>query len=88
MQRILDSRPRFIVVEDGIFYRELREDVRRMLDRNLEYNYRKVKHYDQHPVHHLYPFERFVMNGGAPADLYEWSDTPSPTPSVAEQQND
>ena len=55
-----------------------------MLDRNLEYNYRKVKSYDQHPVHHEYPFERFVMNGGAPADLYEWSDTPSPTPSVAE----
>ena len=85
MQRILDSRPRFIVVEDGIFYKELREDVRRMLDRNLEYNYRKVKSYDQHPVHHEYPFERFVMNGGAPADLYEWNDTPSPTPSVAEQ---
>jgi hypothetical protein len=85
MQRILDSRPRFIVVEDGIFYKELREDVRRMLDRNLEYNYRKVKSYDQHPVHHHYPFERFVMNGGAPAHLYEWNDTPSPTPSVAEQ---
>ena len=85
MQRILDSRPRFIVVEDGIFYRQLRQDVRRMLDRNLQYNYRKVKSYDQHPVHHLYPFERFVMNGGAPVDLYEWSDNPSPTPSVAEQ---
>ena len=84
MQRILDSRPRFIVVEDGIFYKELREDVRRMLDRNLEYNYRKVKSYDQHLAHHLYPFERFVMNGGAPADLYEWTDSPSP-PSLAEQ---
>lgn len=86
MQKILDSRPRFIVVEDGIFYRELREDVRRMLDRNLEYNYRKVKHYDQHPVHHEYPFERFVMNGGAPVNLYEWTDTPDSSPSAALQE--
>jgi hypothetical protein len=57
--------------------------VRRMLDRNLEYNYRKVKFYDQHPIHHEYPFERFVMNGGAPVDLYEWTDTPDPAPSAA-----
>ena len=61
-------------------------DVRRMLDRNLEYNYRKVKFYDQHPIHHEYPFERFVMNGGAPADLYEWTDTPDPTPAAALQE--
>ena len=71
MRRILDSRPRFIVVEDGVFYRELRGDVREMLDAGLAAGYRKVKSYDQHFVHHLYPFERFVMNGGAPVDLYE-----------------
>jgi hypothetical protein len=84
MQRILDSRPRFIVVENGIFYHELRDDVRRLLDENLETNYRKVKSYDQHFAHHLYPFERFVMNGGAPADLYERIDPGSPMPAVAE----
>ncbi|UEM25007.1 hypothetical protein JL100_033500 (plasmid) [Skermanella mucosa] len=71
MRRILDSRPRFIVVEDGIYYRELRDDVRGMLDAELAGKYREVKSYDQHFVHHLYPFERFVMNGGAPATLYE-----------------
>jgi hypothetical protein len=84
MRRILDSRPRFIVIENGIFYKELREDVRRLLDENLETNYRKVKSYDQHFAHHLYPFERFVMNGGAPADLYERIDPGSEMSAVAE----
>jgi hypothetical protein len=54
------------------------------LDENLETNYRKVKSYDQHFAHHLYPFERFVMNGGAPADLYEQIDPGSEMSAVAE----
>ncbi|EWY38994.1 hypothetical protein N825_08310 [Skermanella stibiiresistens SB22] len=71
MRRILDSRPRFIIIEDGIFHRALRQDVRDMLDAELASGYREFKFYDQHPVHHQYPFERFVMNGGAPVTVYE-----------------
>jgi hypothetical protein len=74
MQRILDSRPKFIVVEDGIFFRELAPEIKSLLTDTLAGNYRLKKHYAQHYMHHLYPFERFVMNGGAPADVYELVD--------------
>ena len=71
MQRVLDSRPRFIVVEDGVFVHELDPAVKAVLHERLARDYRLRKRYDQHYLHQLYPFERFVMNGGAPADLYE-----------------
>lgn len=71
MRRILDSRPRFIVIERGIFLHELRPDVRALLDEGLARDYRLRSSFEQHFIHHLYPFERFVMNGGAPADIYE-----------------
>jgi hypothetical protein len=71
MQRILDSRPRFIVVEDGIFFHELRPEVKSLLTERLAKDYRLRKRFEQHHLHHLYPFERFVMNGGAAAELYE-----------------
>jgi hypothetical protein len=74
LRRILDSRPRFIVLEQGIFYAELALDVRRMLDDRLAQDYRVRARYEQHFVHQLYPFERFVMNGGAPAVVYELQD--------------
>jgi hypothetical protein len=73
MQRVLDSKPRFIVVEDGIFVHELRPAVKTMLTERLARDYRLRKRYDQHYLHHLYPFERFVMNGGAPAEVYEFT---------------
>ena len=71
MRRILDNLPRFIVVERGIFYAEMPMDVRRILDERLIRDYRVRARYEQHFAHQLYPFERFVMNGGAPADVYE-----------------
>ena len=71
MQRVLDSRPRFLVVEDGVFLHELDPAVKSVLTERLARDYRLRKRYEQHYLHHLYPFERFVMNGGAPADLYE-----------------
>jgi len=71
MQRVLDSKPRFIVVEDGIFAHELRPAVKTILTEALAKNYKLRNRYDQHHLHHLYPFERFVMNGGAPAEMYE-----------------
>jgi hypothetical protein len=71
MQRVLDSRPRFIVVEDGVFVDQLDPAVKAVLDERLARDYRLRKRYEQHYLHHLYPFERFVMNGGAPAELYE-----------------
>jgi hypothetical protein len=73
MQRVLDSRPRFIVVEDGVFLHELNPEIKALLIEALVRNYQWRKRYNQHFMHHLYPFERFVMNGGAPADLYELS---------------
>jgi hypothetical protein len=74
MRRILDSRPRFIVIERGIFYAEMPLNVRQMLDERLAQDYRVRARYEQHFAHQLYPFERFVMNGGAPADVYELQD--------------
>jgi hypothetical protein len=71
MQRVLDSKPRFIVVEDGVFVDELDPAVRTILDERLARDYRLRNRYEQHYLHQLYPFERFVMNGGAPAELYE-----------------
>jgi hypothetical protein len=71
MRRILDSRPRFIVIERGIFYAEMPLNVRQMLDERLAQDYWVRARYEQHFAHQLYPFERFVMNGGAPADVYE-----------------
>jgi hypothetical protein len=71
MKRILDTRPRFIVVEDGIFVHELRPPVKSHLTAALATEYRHVRRYDVHYLHGLFPFERAVMNGGAAADLYE-----------------
>jgi hypothetical protein len=78
MRRILDSRPRFIVIERGIFMAELRADVRAILDERLMRDYRLRSRFDQHFIHHLYPFERFVMNGGAPAEIYELKEVAGP----------
>ncbi len=71
MQRILAARPKMIVVEDGIFFRELAPEVKSLLMHSLATDYRLRKRYEQHYMHHLYPFERFVMNGGAPVEVYE-----------------
>jgi hypothetical protein len=76
MQRVLNSQPRFIVVEDGVFLHELDPEVKNLLTETLARSYRSKKRYEAHYLHHLYPFERFVMNGGAPADVYELSDGP------------
>jgi hypothetical protein len=74
LARVLDSKPRFVVVEDGIFLHDLPPDERALLDGRLGRDYRLVRRYEQHVMHRLYPFERFVMNGGAPVALYERAD--------------
>jgi Dolichyl-phosphate-mannose-protein mannosyltransferase len=71
MQRIMDLRPKVIVVEDGVFFRELDPEIKSLLTRRLAEDYRLRKRYEQHDLHQLYPFERFVMNGGAAAEVYE-----------------
>jgi hypothetical protein len=73
LQRILDTRPRFIFVEQGVFYAQLTAPVRALLDDRLARAYRLLKSYPAHGIHGLYPFERFVMNGAASAKLYELS---------------
>jgi hypothetical protein len=73
LQRILDTRPRFIFVEQGVFYAQLTAPVRALLDEHLARAYRLLKSYPGHGIHGLYPFERFVMNGAASAKLYELS---------------
>jgi hypothetical protein len=75
MQRVLTSRPKMIVVEDGVFFRELDPQVKSLLTQHLATEYRLLKRYEQHYMHRLYPFERFVMNGGAAAEVYELIDT-------------
>jgi hypothetical protein len=54
-----------------VFVHELDPAVRAILDERLARDYRLRKRFEQHYLHQLYPFERFVMNGGAPAELYE-----------------
>jgi hypothetical protein len=71
MTRILDSQPRFIVAEDGVFLHELDPAVRGILTERLERDYRHLARFDIHPIHHRYPFDAWVMNGGAAADVYE-----------------
>jgi hypothetical protein len=45
--------------------------VKSILTQDLAARHRFRKRDEQHDMHHLYPFERFVMNGGVPADVYE-----------------
>ena len=71
LQRILDSNPRFIVVEQGIFYKDMDPPLKTMIDDRLTSQYRLQKTYDQAFIHRLYPFQRFVMNGAASAKVYE-----------------
>jgi hypothetical protein len=71
LRRVLDTRPRFVVIEQGAFYKELDPAVKRILDERLASDYRLVKSYEMHWIHTLYPFERFVLNAAAPADLWE-----------------
>jgi hypothetical protein len=87
MQRVLDSKPRFIVVEDGVFFHELDPAVKSIFTERLATDYRLRKRFEQHYLHNLYPFERFVMNGGAAADLYELlrDDRSSNAPEAAAQ---
>jgi 4-amino-4-deoxy-L-arabinose transferase-like glycosyltransferase len=70
-RRVLDTRPRFIVVEDGVFFRELDPPVKALIEDRLASDYRLVRHYEMHWIHELYPFERFVLNAAAPAWVYE-----------------
>jgi hypothetical protein len=51
------------------------------LDERLAQDYRVRTRYEQHFAHQLYPFERFVMNGGAPADVYELKMNSAPAQS-------
>ena len=71
MRRVLDTRPRFIVVEQGVFYAELDPKVRAILDERLARDYRLRWRYDMHWIHRLYPFERFVLNAAAGAEVHE-----------------
>jgi hypothetical protein len=80
MRRILEQRPRFIVVEQGVFFRELRPDIKALLLERLAGEYRLRASFGQHPVHHLYPFARFVMNGATAADVYERVEPPRAPP--------
>jgi hypothetical protein len=71
MGRVLATRPRFILVEQGFFYDQLEPAVRGLLDGRLARDYRPLKSYPAYGIHRLYPFERFVMNGAASAKFYE-----------------
>jgi hypothetical protein len=54
-----------------VFYAQLEPPVRALLDARLARDYRLFRRYPAHGIHGLYPFERFVMNGAASAELYE-----------------
>ena len=79
MRRVLDTRPRFIVVERGVFLEELPPDTKGPLLERLAAEYRPRASFGQHWVHRLFPFERSAMNGDAAADVYELArDDPPP----------
>lgn len=86
MRRVMEEqRPRFVVVEDGVFFHELRPDVKSILTDRLAADYRLRATYEQHTAHHRYPFQPFVMNGGARAWVYELAprDAPPVVPDPA-----
>jgi 4-amino-4-deoxy-L-arabinose transferase-like glycosyltransferase len=80
MRHILDTRPRFVVIEDGVFYKKLEAPVRALLDDRLASDYRLVVHIPDHWIHHSYPLEHFVMNAAAGAWLYVLKDDPGAAP--------
>jgi hypothetical protein len=59
--------------------------VKSILTDRLAADYRLRSSYEMHIAHHLYPFQPFVMNGGAPAEVYELvqRDEPPPAPAPA-----
>ena len=69
--RILDSRPRFVVVEQGVFFRKLPNYLKAMLTERLADDYRLRASFEQHWAHRAFRFERFVMNGATAAKVYE-----------------
>jgi hypothetical protein len=83
MQRILDQQPKFIVIEQGIFFHELLPEPKSILTDRLAAAYKLRATYEPHRAHHLYPFQRFVMNGGAAAQVYELVQQEAPPAPVA-----
>ncbi len=71
MRRVLDTRPRFIVIEQGGFYAELAPQVNTILQRRLARDYRLRWSYEMHWIHRLYPFERFIQHAAEGAEVYE-----------------
>jgi hypothetical protein len=63
------------VVEQGVFFAELPPDLKTPLVQRLASAYRLRASFEQHWIHRLYPFERFVMNGAAAARVYELVDS-------------
>lgn len=82
LERVLDTRPRFVVIETGSFYAELDPPVKAMLDERLARDYRLRSSYDMHWIHLLYPFERFALNAAGGAKVYELT-APAPAASAA-----
>ncbi len=79
LRRVLDARPRFVVVERGAFLEQLPPELRGLLLERLGVGYRLRAGFDRHWVHRLFPFERAAMTGDAAADVYELArDDPSP----------
>jgi hypothetical protein len=71
MRRVLDTRPRFIVVEQGAFYEQLDPMARGILDDRLARDYRLLFSIPGHGIHLVYPVESFVVNAAAGAKVYE-----------------
>ena len=76
LHRIFAQDPRFVVVEQGIFFREMRPDLKALIQENLDAHYHVRASFQQAFAHRLYPFERFVMNGAASATVYERNAAP------------
>jgi hypothetical protein len=83
LERVLDSRPRFVVLERGVFLEELPQELKDLLLGRLARDYHLRASFERHPIHPAYPFERFVMNGATEAGLYELMDEPGDAPAPA-----
>lgn len=70
-QRVLDTRPRFVTIEQGAFWKNLDPTVKGIIQERLDRDYRLRASYDMHWLHTLYRMERFVNNSAGGSQVYE-----------------
>lgn len=70
-QRVLDTRPRFVAVEQGAFWDGLEPAAKSVIQARLDRDYTLRASFPMHWIHQAYPFERFVNNAAGGSQVWE-----------------